>query len=432
MNKNNIKARTSTAWLAIPLCLLLLGGWPDRLIARAAAEQPLLIGMTYPNTGRYRQTGIDQARGALLAIDEINASGGINGRMLQLQPGGKGRQGTEQQQVDELVEAGVAMAFGGSLTPEVTARAAASHQLLYFDTHFHSPSERIRDPLVFYEATDSWMAAKALAFYINQQLRGRKLYYVSSDNQWGAMSEGILRRFISSTEVAGSNRSMTRFPNPRRREFQQAFEQALAQGAKVLVLVQSGDDLAKALQIAQEMNLQGSMTLVAPNISLAVARAVGAEGLEGVIATVPWSWQVARDYHYQAGEAFTAHFLERFQTHPSASAASAWSVVWQYALAARDLGSTDAKRLAHYLRGKNYTALKDPQRWRELDQISVQSMYVVQGKSREQVLQGALREDYFRVVSDVPGQVLVLTEEELRNKVWQQQLSQEQLAQEQD
>ena len=50
----------------------------------AQAADPITLGLNYPRTGSYKEEGLAQMRGALLAIDEINQAGGVLGRPLQL------------------------------------------------------------------------------------------------------------------------------------------------------------------------------------------------------------------------------------------------------------------------------------------------------------------------------------------------------------
>ncbi|HAQ24903.1 MAG TPA: branched-chain amino acid ABC transporter substrate-binding protein, partial [Pseudomonas sp.] len=54
------------------------------LCLAAEAADPITLGLNYPRTGSYKEEGLSQMRGALLAIDEINARGGVLGRPLQL------------------------------------------------------------------------------------------------------------------------------------------------------------------------------------------------------------------------------------------------------------------------------------------------------------------------------------------------------------
>src|SRR5262245_59749347 len=50
------------------------------------AEEPILIGLIAGTTGAYGSTGVAVVNGAQLAVDKINAAGGVLGRQLKLDP----------------------------------------------------------------------------------------------------------------------------------------------------------------------------------------------------------------------------------------------------------------------------------------------------------------------------------------------------------
>jgi ABC-type branched-subunit amino acid transport system substrate-binding protein len=47
------------------------------ITAVAQAAEPITLGLSYPRTGPYKEEGLAQMRGALLAIDELNERGGV-------------------------------------------------------------------------------------------------------------------------------------------------------------------------------------------------------------------------------------------------------------------------------------------------------------------------------------------------------------------
>jgi branched-chain amino acid transport system substrate-binding protein len=63
---------------SLALTPLLLGG------AAAFAQQPIRLALVVPNTGPFAVLGTSQQQGATLAVEEINAKGGINGRKIEL------------------------------------------------------------------------------------------------------------------------------------------------------------------------------------------------------------------------------------------------------------------------------------------------------------------------------------------------------------
>lgn len=75
----------------------------------------LKIGLNYPQTGRYKDQGLQQRLGAYLAVDEINQDGGIMGRQVELvirNTRGEPDQGAKN--TAELIDReGVQMVFGG-------------------------------------------------------------------------------------------------------------------------------------------------------------------------------------------------------------------------------------------------------------------------------------------------------------------------------
>jgi branched-chain amino acid transport system substrate-binding protein len=62
--------------------LALLGGTMLAPAALAQSKEPILIGVTGPLTGQYAQYGAQWKKGFDVALDDINGSGGINGRPL--------------------------------------------------------------------------------------------------------------------------------------------------------------------------------------------------------------------------------------------------------------------------------------------------------------------------------------------------------------
>src|SRR5258708_2361617 len=75
--------RKTTALLA---ALALAGAFQfsGNALAQPAQGEPYRIGIILPMTGSTADYGTDFNRGALLAEEEINAAGGINGRPIKL------------------------------------------------------------------------------------------------------------------------------------------------------------------------------------------------------------------------------------------------------------------------------------------------------------------------------------------------------------
>jgi ABC-type branched-subunit amino acid transport system substrate-binding protein len=84
--------------------------------------------------------------------------------------------------------------------------------------------------------------------------------------------------------------------------------------------------------------------------------------------------------------------------YPSSSAASAYSIVQQWADAAERAKSLNSEALIKALEDHSYTLLKDRQQWRAFDHQNLQTVYVVQVKNRDEVMKDQFKQDYFAIV----------------------------------
>ena len=90
------------------VCLMLL-------VSTLVSAEALKIGLNYPQTGRYKDQGLQQRLGAFLAVDEINEAGGVMGRPLELViRNTRGEPARGAKNTAELIDReGVEMMFGG-------------------------------------------------------------------------------------------------------------------------------------------------------------------------------------------------------------------------------------------------------------------------------------------------------------------------------
>jgi ABC-type branched-subunit amino acid transport system substrate-binding protein len=108
-------------------------------------------------------------------------------------------------------------------------------------------------------------------------------------------------------------------------------------------------------------------------------------------------------YGYQGGIEFVERFAERYQAYPSSSAASTYSVLFQYKAAVERAQSFDSEAVIRALEGHQYSMLKDPQEWRAFDHQNVQSVQVVRVNNRDVALQDQFNEDFFEILMSIPG-----------------------------
>jgi len=378
--------------------------------ATGANAAVLKIGLNYPKTGPYSVQGLAQLRAAEMAVEEINQSGGILGRNVELVVrDSKSKADLAKKNVEELIDDnGVEMVFGGSASSVAIAggKAAKSRGKLYFGTLTYSNATTGVEghKYIFRECYNAWLGAKVLSEYLKEHYSGKRYFYVTADYTWGWTTEESIRKFSRTLDKKRHKRTLTPFPGATDSDFKTALLKAKSSGAEVLVLVLFGKDMSEAVKMATEMGLKKKMSIVVPNLTLGMAESAGPKIMEDVVGALPWSWNIPYKYNYANGKAFVENFSKKYNSYPSTSAASAYTILYQYKDAVERAGTFDTKAVIAALEGHKYVSLKDEQVWRKFDHQSVQTVYAVKCKPHEEVTKDKFKQDYFEILKAMPGE----------------------------
>jgi branched-chain amino acid transport system substrate-binding protein len=119
-----------TSAIALVLCVVALGG------ACTSSPAPIRVGALYPLTGSQGPGGVDEYQGVRLAVDLVNADGGVDGRSVQLDPIDVPGADAAPQAVAELARQGISFVLGsyGSTISQPVAIAAARRHMLFWET----------------------------------------------------------------------------------------------------------------------------------------------------------------------------------------------------------------------------------------------------------------------------------------------------------
>jgi branched-chain amino acid transport system substrate-binding protein len=382
--------------------------------------QIVQIGLNYPQTGPYSVQGEAQLKAAKMALEEINAQGGILGRKINLiVRDSKSKADVSKRNVEELIDKeNCAMIFGGSSSAVAIegGKAAKSRNTLYFGTLTYSNATTGKDGhlFMFRECYNAWMGAKALSHYLREKyLAGRKYFYITANYTWGWTTEKSIRKFSYTMNERRHQRVYTPFPGATEKDFISALKKAKLVKPDVLVLVLFGKDMAKALNLAYDMGIKDRVqAVVVPNLTLGMAESSGPKIMEGVIGALPWCWKVPYIYDYQKGKDFVEKFVRRYGNYPSTSAASAYTILYQYRDAVTRAGTFSTKAVIAALEDHKFTSLKDEQIWRKFDHQCLQTVYTVRCKSEEEVTRDKFKQDYFDIIATMDGVTAAKTKEE--------------------
>lgn len=374
------------------------------------SAEEVVIGLNYPETGPYQVQGLAQKRAADMAVEEINAAGGILGKKIKMiaKDTASNAKTSEENVADLIDNLGAQMIFGGSSSGVAISggKAAKARDKLYFGTLTYSNSTTGKDghTHMFRECYNSWMAAKVLSKYLKDNFSGKKYFYITADYTWGWTTEESIRAFSNTDDSNTHKGTKTPFPGAEAIDFKKALMLAKANKPDVLVLVLFGNDMAKALNEATKMGLKQNMAIVVPNLTLGMAHSAGPKVMEGVVGALPWTWTLPYLNDFPKGKKFVEDFASRYESYPSTSAASAYTILYEYKDAVERAKSFDTAKVTAALEGHKYTFLKDEQYWRAFDHQSVQSVYAVIGKPQAEVLADKYKQDYFKIIASMDAE----------------------------
>ena len=373
---------------------------------RAADLAIVKIGLNYPETGPYAKQGLDQKRAAEIAVEEINGSGGILGKKVQLvlrdtKSNAKIAKGNATELYD--VE-GVPMILGGSSSAVAiaTGEVALQKDRLCFATLSYSTETtgEYGHRHIFRECLDAYFAGKVMADVLNKNFKGKKYFYITANYTWGWTTESVLRSFTNTKDTVKYPEVLTELGA---KDFKAALLEAKASGAEVLVLSLFGRDMEIAVKQADEMGLKNRMQIIVPQMNEDMAQGAGPEAMEGIIGATPWTWSVPFTYNYPRGIAFVKKFEDRFSRYPTTSGASAYVILHEYRAAVERAKTFNTKAVITELEGRKYVGLKDEQYWRKFDHQSVQTVYAVRVKPAAEVKKSKYQMDYFDIIATMKG-----------------------------
>ncbi len=130
--------------------LAFFGPWSSHHAwAQARVKKPLLIGLSTDDTGQYASSGKDEQLGILMAINEVNARGGVLGRRIETVHADTGGDAVKAAAVAQrmLTENEVAFLLGGvhSGAANAISQVAQKSGCIYFNTNSSSSTEAGKD-----------------------------------------------------------------------------------------------------------------------------------------------------------------------------------------------------------------------------------------------------------------------------------------------
>jgi branched-chain amino acid transport system substrate-binding protein len=150
----------------------------------------------------------------------------------------------------------------------------------------------------------------------------------------------------------------------------------------VLCLCNFGRDLVNSVKQATDFGLKSTTRLVAPVLLFTSRLAGGPESFDGVVGGTSYYWRL--EDTVPTAKAFNDKVRKAHNgAVPSDYGALGYAGVRTVLTAVKNAGSADTEKVIAALRGLKYDFYKGPQYYRACDHQSVQSVLIIESKSKD-------------------------------------------------
>ncbi|MGE4050684.1 MAG: ABC transporter substrate-binding protein [Piscinibacter sp.] len=383
-------------------------------IARAQAGA-IKIGFPVPLTGAFSAEAQDQVRAAELAVKEWNAAGGHKGMQCELLVRDtKLNPGEAATRTLELIEKDKVNFVVGSLSAatQLSINAVTRERKVLYNSI--SQSDTINEAkdwslYTFHEALNPHLTAGAVGRYAFPKF-GKRVVYLTADYAYG---HEMVRGFQRAGQAFGMQ-TLADIRHPLGTADYSAFLPRIqALKPDILVLCNFGRDLVNSAKQATDFGIKQTTKIIAPVLLYTARLAGGADAFEGILGGTSYYWGM--EDKIPSAKKFNDAFRKAYGgSVPSDYGALGYAGIRSVLQAVKDADSLDSQRVAIALRQLKYDWYKGPQFYRKCDHQSVQSVVIVESKSK------AMKDKYdvFNVLSiEAADEKNLRTCEEMGHKV---------------
>ncbi|HEX3463791.1 MAG TPA: ABC transporter substrate-binding protein [Candidatus Elarobacter sp.] len=348
----------------------------------AAPTKEITIGLNVPQSGPYAEQGTDQLRAYHLAIDEINAKGGIMGMKIKTSEGDdQTKPSVATENAQRMIDRdGAVMVTGGSSTATAVAVSGLCQQkktiFMATLTHGDETTNQACHKHTFRRYNDAYMSAQSLARTLVTKYGTGKWFHITADYAWGHSVYDNITAVVEPKGAKTIKNVLTPFPGTS--DFSPMLQQAQAAKPDVLVLTQFGGDMVKCLNQAASFGLTKSTKILVPLVDEYMAKGTK-DNFDNVVSTAPWYWE----YHqtkYPGAKRFVDAFSAKYPgLKPSNGAETAYADIYIYKMAVEKAGSIDPAKVIAVLEGTKFQFTKEQEWYRPQDHQGVNSCLVVEG-----------------------------------------------------
>src|SRR5450432_2395585 len=371
-------------------------GFPS--ISRGQAET-IRLGHLTPRTGFLGPLGEYAVMGVTLAVEEINASGGIMGRKIELIAEDSVNPQTASTKAERLIERDKCVAIIGEISSAsglAIAQVAQRNRILFFNTGCNSDELRGKscNRYMFHtEAANSmYVAAEGHALLRAGMVKGKKWYSLTADYAFGHDLLKVAKRFMLAN---GGEFAADELVATDAADFSPYLLKIRNAKPDLVVSNLAGAQITNFMKQYVEFGLP--FPVAGFGFDTAVAWGAGKGNVLGIWPLV-WDSQVQT----ASSKKFTDAFVKKYGKPPENQAWGDYMSTKHVAQAMNEIKSTDSTKLVEHLeKGAKFDLLKTREGYyRNWDHQLMQEMYTINFKPASEVKD---KLDLFTLSAPVPA-----------------------------
>jgi branched-chain amino acid transport system substrate-binding protein len=370
-------------------------------VLRSQAAEIIKIGLADPLTGPYAGLGKNELVGCELAVEQINAKGGVLGRKVELvvEDSSSGDAGTAVQKARKLIDSDKVDFLLGNVNSALSlAMAQVSNEKRILHVVPGAHTDAITGSSCHWNVFRVCNQTQTLAYAVAGDIiknYGKNWYYITPDYAYGHTLEAGM---VKAAEALGGSRVGGDLTPLGTIDFSSYLIKAQAAGPDVIIFLTQGDDMVNALKQAVQFGLEKKLHLAGAEQSL--------EALEGLPPEARIGTWVMEWYWSQPNVPHVAEFADAIKKRsghmPTARTWLGFAAAWTCALAANKAQSLDAMQMATALQGfelpPEVGLMPNAPFYRLGQNQLIPTLYVGEAQASGEAL-----DDYFKVTSIVNG-----------------------------
>jgi branched-chain amino acid transport system substrate-binding protein len=319
--------------------------------ACAQDQGTVKVGVIEPLTGSVAYNGTTAVNGARLALDEINAKGGVLGRKVELVvEDGQCRPANSVSAAEKLIQRDKVVAILGAFCSSATLAVmpvAQSSKIPLITGVSSAPSLTEKGNPWFFRATETdALLAKSFSEILVNQLKLKKVAYIGVNDDFG---RGSVEEFEKRMAALGATTVMKDYFEHGTPDFYTLLTKLKASGADgafVAAETQDGSTFVKQeAELGLNTRIFGVGSWATPDFMQLAGPAAN-----GIYAAVPY----ASTMKTPRNEAFVKAYEERYKLSPGKYSAALYNTLFILVAAIARANSLDADRIREALHETNY------------------------------------------------------------------------------